>query len=234
MYNEYNDCIDCASCTKRYPETWQEPHIGFDMAPAEMYSFCSTMECQNKNTIAYTFKSIEKDLEDWNVPPTSFMDPKAPRLVNPSPLTIRSRRLQMLTAEENQILITTTEYSPKPVIKKFIEILQKLYDGGCFDKEEITPFGFGSPSYVYNPYPAVQPHYPRYDVPFGSNTTQPITPVTDNKETTTVTLTPVEKDDKAETKKTKTKKTKTKTEDSITTLDQLYNSLDEEKEPEIK
>lgn len=223
MYNEYNDCVDCASCTKRYPETWQEPHIGFDMAPAEMYSFCSTMECQNKNTIAYTFKSIEKELEDWNVPPTSFMDPKAPRLVNPSPLTIRSRRLQMLTAEENQILITTTEYSPKPVIKKFIEILQQLYDGGCFDKEEITPFGFGSPAYVY-PYPAVQPQYPNWNTPFGN--TQPTAPVTDNKETTTVALTPVEKDDKTE--------TKTEASTSFTTLDQLYNSLDEEKEPEIK
>lgn len=223
MYNEYNECADCANCVKRYPETWQEPHIGFDMAPAEMYGFCSTMEYQIKNTIAYGFKSIEKELADWNVPPTSFMDPKAPRLINPNPRTVKSRRLQMLTAEENQILITTTEHSPKPVIKKFIEILQKLYDGGCFDKEELSPFGFGNPAYTYNPYPAVQPQYPRWDIPFGS-TTQPTTPV-ENKETT-VTLTPVEKDDKAE--------TKTEASTSFTTLDQLYNSLDEEKEPEIK
>lgn len=219
MYNEYNECVDCANCVKRYPETWQEPHIGFDVAPAEMYGFCSTMECQLRTHIANTFNSIKKELAEWNAPPTSFMDPKASRLTNPAPYTIKSRRLQMLTAEENQILITTTEHSPKPVIKKFIEILQKLYDGGCFDKEELVPF---TPVYGYNSYPAVQPQYPRYDVPFGN--TQPTAPVTDNKETTTVTLNPV--DDKAE--------TKTEASTSFTTLDQLYNSLDEEKEPEIK
>lgn len=220
MYNDYNE--DCANCVRKYPEVWQDPRIEFDTAPAEMYGFCSTMEHQLKDTIAYSFNSLVKDLEDWNTSPTSTYDPKAPILVKPGPRTIKARRLQLLTAEENQILITTTEHSPKPVIKKFIEILQTLYDGGCFDKEEIPSFNYPT---TYNPYPTTQPQYPSWNIPFG-RAAQPTTPVTDNKETTSVKL--FESVEQGE------EEVKDKIRSSFATLDQIYESLSDDKESDNK